>query len=392
MAIRRLPLNPTDGMVVSDSAGNTMRYDISTDAWTKTGRVVAIPDASTTVTGLATPAIMARLIHLKTNITEPPASFKILPYPDAYWYLLFSSNRLIKFIPESSSTLRIEFDLPRFYRLLTYYRCTGEKGPKGDKGKKGKNGTLSAETAYLSTDSNYSTISADGKRWSIKVNVPLSLDTDISVRVYNNTPNTTDDGNALVTLLIPLTGGRPPSLTASSTVDIDSGETLASVSYSPTSTELTLTFVRFSGTWLGSTWYFRAKQKGPTGAKGKPLNCLPDVEVYELPEGDNTTVTNPLNHLRLDVDKKTVYIARAAANIQGAEPVFGQPVMNIRFNPNSPVRPGPAKKLVGIAPGDGNLSMFDTTPKDVSRPQLTSPVFDPSPGCSVGADSCNPCA
>ncbi len=145
--------------------------------------------------GLVTPDIYSRLVRLKqfiqkTNFNFRP--FKLLPGKDAYWYYFRSSDKLLKFIPESENALRIEVDKSRLYQLITKGTCQGQKGLQGAQGNRGSQGLPGPpEVCYQPV------INRDRLDFAIFTPVPLLNNPDIilpnghvpdiSVRLYGIT-------------------------------------------------------------------------------------------------------------------------------------------------------------------------------------------------------------
>jgi hypothetical protein len=196
-----LPRPPlADGYELADRYGNRWRYDVETNSWVSLGTIVSTTPVDEQQDGLATTAIYAQLQAVRDYLTAAGSQaltpFKIVPGTGAYWYFFHSSDKCVRFIPESESRLRIEVDQGRIHQLLSKAVCRGMGGAVGEVGDAGPDGIPGAldEPCFRQSVSSSST----QLDFAIFVPVPLTLGgpvelpndhvPDISLRLYRVHP------------------------------------------------------------------------------------------------------------------------------------------------------------------------------------------------------------
>lgn len=173
------PDNVTDGTQIIDVDGILWRYTSSSDLWINLGPIELPPVATDDTDGLVATDAYELITSIKALDSEYLRLFKIYPALNAYWYFLTSTNKSVKFIPESSNDLRFEINLPRLYALLAQYRCPGTRGSRGPQGQKGRAGRPGRSEATYSAVFSGTTI-------AVERNVQSTIGTPISFRLYRN--------------------------------------------------------------------------------------------------------------------------------------------------------------------------------------------------------------
>ncbi len=187
----RFPRNPNPGMEICDKYGVIWRFDATINNWVGAGMVEPPAVVTEQNDGLITPEIKKKLNYLRENYQPNKPTLKLYPGTNAYWYYLRSSNKTIRFQPESEERLRIEVDHGRIYQLL--YKvgyCPGKTGDDGDRGDQGDDGRPAPDELCFAPSA------YDGLRldFAMYVPTPLTLEGDIylpnchvpevSVRLY----------------------------------------------------------------------------------------------------------------------------------------------------------------------------------------------------------------
>lgn len=176
------PKNPQDGDEVIDTYGTRYRYDVQTESWLTIGSVVAPQVATEENDGLVDPAIYQKLDQLKRYVDNGGqfSSLKLRPGTDAYYYLFRSSDKTIRFSPESNNVIRIEVDRGRIYSLYSRTICVGPKGEKGPTGDRGADGrTTEFEICYGPTTNT-------GKKLEFSAIIPMAYDKTMLAKLPNN--------------------------------------------------------------------------------------------------------------------------------------------------------------------------------------------------------------
>jgi hypothetical protein len=176
------PKNPQDGYEVIDIYGTRYKYDVQTASWLTIGTITAPPVASEENNGLVDPEIYQKLDKIKKYVDNGGRfnSLKLRPGTDAYYYLFHSSDKTIRFSPESNNIVRIEVDRGRIYSLYSKIICVGPKGEKGLTGDRGPDGrTTEFEICYTPT-------TKTGKKVEFSAVVPLGFDRTVIAKLPNN--------------------------------------------------------------------------------------------------------------------------------------------------------------------------------------------------------------
>jgi len=176
------PKNPSDGDEVIDAYGTKYRYDIQTDSWLTVGTVTSPPIANEDNNGLVDYDLYQKLNQIKKYVDNGGqfSSLKLRPGADAYYYLFHSSDKTIRFTPESDNTIRIEVDRGRIYSLYSKVICVGPKGEKGPTGDRGLDGrTTEFEICYAPTTNT-------GRKLDFSAVVPLGYDKTVITKLPNN--------------------------------------------------------------------------------------------------------------------------------------------------------------------------------------------------------------
>lgn len=177
----KFPINPSDNAEVLDRYGNKWQYDATSNAWISKGVIKSYTTVSELEPGLVTPEIYNKLQNLRTysKMYNLKNTLKINPGSDAYWYYFRSSDKLIRFRPESDNILRIEVDRGRLFQVLLKNQRVGPPGSVGDIGDPGPDGlpglTL-CETAAGEPEYEPSILNGDRLDFAIYTPVPLVRD------------------------------------------------------------------------------------------------------------------------------------------------------------------------------------------------------------------------
>lgn len=266
--VRKLPLNPEDGDQILDSFGNVFEYTAEKNCWIFLGLLQDPGIVTEESDGLVSTEAFELICQIQ-NLTDAGVSFdrhKLFtgdPTIAPYFFLFYSSDRLVKFTPELTTDLRkrlrIEVDRAAIIARSLSIVCNGPKGAEGLKGDAGTDGTPAANEVFRDPDS----ITSDTIEISATVSTPI--DTDISLRIFQ-------DRVEVIEALLPLsgTGGTAQDVTFFTAVGFAVDESASEIFYDPSSEELTATIVLSNGEFDGlSVFEFKARQVGPGGRDGE---------------------------------------------------------------------------------------------------------------------------
>jgi len=243
-----------NGQLIADRDGVVWEYNADADTWINKGVLHNPPIVSSDANGLITPEIYRKL-KLLSSLKNNGVDFNYFKIKTSnsdtpYFYYFNSSGDLIKFIPEAQNKLRIEVDKARLAQRLLRDCCVGPVGPDGSTGKAGIDG----KAADLEVKQ-FPTFGTDNKV-SFSTTVETPLDTDISVRFFN----------AKDEEVIEFTISLDSQATIETLDDVTINLSSIDLEYTQTSGTVSGEFVLESNTEVS---YFKARQKGPTGADGK---------------------------------------------------------------------------------------------------------------------------
>lgn len=371
------PKGPADADQVIDNFGNRWFYDSASGAWISKGDSKSPEIANDTTDGIITPEISDKLQYLR-NSSRLPNYFKLAPTNEAYYYYLRSSDKMIKFNPESPERLRMEIDTGRLFSVLYRQICPGLKGEIGDTGKQGPDGVNGLrELSFLPSaggsfvdfkgflhapikkDSGFDVVNNHIPLISIRlyaieetghINDPLFYQKNYLPRYFmNDTINMpfvnkflayvqkqelglADDNIPISEILNPATETILGDILAEIRVDpsgafknemfyvnenigLNVEDTINSFYYDDVNCVVAGSFV-FAIAKEPYTYAVKAMQMGLDGAKGpKGISC---IEISELVlSNQNIVATNPIINVRLDINTKTFYSFNA--NLQDTD-------------------------------------------------------------------------
>lgn len=362
----KFPKNPKDKQQVCDRNGVIWEYDTQTRSWSSHGLISAPIYVSEENDGLVDQATYQRILELK-NYLESGASitpFKLDSSSSAYWYYFKSSDKLIKFIPEGPSTLRIEVDRARLFSRYAKQVCVGDTGQKGDQGTKGTDG-LPGPNELI-----FDPITLNNKLdFAIYTPAPLKDPTklenahipDLSLRLFEETratnptlydqisrfaavlprklqtgsfavlreqlsrrsqglsstiPNDVVLNNAVVDVLIedfpsiiilisPDSDNLNVRIENGTDLPIDLDKTIESIKYYTDTELLTGSIYLTNGTWEDK-WYLKSRQRGPDGPQGPDGSCR--IQIVDCPvDNSNIVAVCPIVNVRLDCSRNVFY-------------------------------------------------------------------------------------
>src|SRR5882672_3394868 len=196
-SVPRLPLHGiADGTQVKDDVGNIYQFDAEDRTWIFKGQPTCPPVVTKDVAGLVPPPIFEKL-QLLSRLKSKGIDFRTFKLATAanggmpYFYFFFSSDNLIRFIPEGPSRLRLEVDRARLLARLTRQCCVGPQGLPGVQGLAGRDGSPAAPEIFQIPDS------IVGNTLNVSATVNTPIDTPISLRFYKGSTE-------LVEILIPV--------------------------------------------------------------------------------------------------------------------------------------------------------------------------------------------
>jgi len=356
-----------DGDKAADKNGRVYKYVADTNSWIDIGVLHDPQVADKSQDGLVTPTIYRKLKLIETLIKNNGVSFESFKISTKdnikpYFYYFNSSDGLIKFIPEATNKLRIEIDRGVLLSKIATFCCVGPKGEKGEDGESGDDGKPAAnEPKYdvsIDTENNI----------QISANVTTPLDTEISLRLFNN-----DDEKLLEVLLL------NNSITSINTLDgVELVQTNSLLKYDKELGKLTGHLnVTFGEDINSNGLYYKARQKGPKGKKGKDGSGF--IEVIEDVYGDS------------GVRSSEAIIAIRKSGVSDnisftTQELFSKNVVaSITGSPDLPVGDLLESKYVGVQVTTDDckdVNIFKFKEPELKIPDLNLPSWTPACNCT----------
>jgi hypothetical protein len=267
---KKMPITGYDGEEIVDANGVTWVYNAQDDVWINSG-VIAEPDIVTeTEDGLVSSATYQKLDLVQQLIDQGYdfGHFKLRgDSATPYFYFFYSADDLLKFIPESTSRLRMEVDINMLYQKLVRNCCAGPKGPVGDQGRAGRDGLAAANEVFkipVIEENNY----------IVRTGVNTPIDTPISLRIFDV------GAYELVDIRLSINPGEITITIRDDRISIDEEKTS----------------LLYDGDILSGNIYFetgieladkyKARQVGKKGIDGN--DGSPFLQVVEVPFGDDS--------------------------------------------------------------------------------------------------------
>ena len=275
--VSKLPLHGVaNGTEVKDEVGNIYIFDGEERTWVFKGQPSCPPIVNNDFAGLVSPSIFEKL-QLLAQLRSKGIDFRTFKLATAanggmpYFYYFFSTDNLIRFIPEGPSRLRLEVDRARLLAKLTRQCCVGPQGIQGAQGRPGRDGFPASPEVFQIPDA------IVGNILKLSTVVPTPIDTPISLRFYKDSSNSSE----LVEILIPqdaiygdvnydqvlydATGAITINI-IDPTVGVEA--TSLQISYDKP-TQTLLASVTFTGDTFGiNKWRYKARQRGEKGDQG----------------------------------------------------------------------------------------------------------------------------
>ncbi|MDP1712257.1 MAG: hypothetical protein Q8K86_07350 [Candidatus Nanopelagicaceae bacterium] len=251
-----------------DEYGVVREYDSESDALIIKGVISTYPLVDQTRDGLISPRLFNRIRSVEQYEDELKQTIKIDGHPLAYFYLLNSSDDLIRFYPESRTQVRVEVDRNRLYQKILRNFCPGDQGNEGPEGLQGRNG----RPAAAERSQRFQIVSPTEATGETTVAVPLP-DAQLSVRLLDG------DGVAFAEILIDVTGSAQGQATLnqiSEDIVVDPVKTTIEATFGGTELEAQVQLhVFLSAGEFTSSFRWKARQRGPQGELGTDgLNFL----------------------------------------------------------------------------------------------------------------------
>ena len=354
----KFPRNPTNKQVLIDENGIKWEYENIKNRWKKIGKVEKIPFISTKEPGIITPEIFNKLKTLKEATSDLDLGiFKISPGLDAYYYYFYSPDRLIDIRHKGNGTIELNVNEQKLIAYLYRYLCQGDKGKQGDKGEHGEPGiiapfegsykpiyrtnTLSGEvyvpipigTYYPNHETtnislrfnslfeivNIST-SSQSVFWSSILTGPLvnnqekktfsELQKRLVAQARGQTTEIIDLSPIINTTLtlIPSTLLEIDINPITNNITIISNGVNADLTKSTIIFDKSIGLLKFniSAIWPQNT-IFKARQRGPTGQRGKIPNNYLIMECCDFPDDANVRPDTILTHFRQDCEQGKLF-------------------------------------------------------------------------------------
>jgi hypothetical protein len=357
--------NLQDGDQIMDYNGNIWEWNIEKNEWLYKGQIQSFNDVNDAEDGLVTPEVQHTLELIQELVDSGYnfGRFRLKTGADnPYFYFFYSSDDLIKFIPEGPSRLRIEVDSARLYQKLIRNPCIGPKGKQGTKGLKGRTGQAAAAEVFQSPDF------GTDNTISINTSVASPIDTPISLRLFDS------DESPMVEFVVPLNPTEPVEIIIDDeTVSVV--ETNLDIQYDSIEETLTAS-IGFNNNVDG--WIYKARQRGPdgdTGADGNPFleivpELLPDPTVHS---------TNAIVSLRKTGEDSVAYLDRE---------IFESIVVSKLSATAGALPPAELLKAHYVSAeittrSNKDIGRFDIAPyfEDSDIPALDMPSWTPPAGC-----------
>lgn len=355
-----------DGDKVADKNGRVYEYVEDTNSWIDIGVLHDPQTVTKDRDGLITPTIYRKLKLIETLIKNKGVSFESFKISTKdnikpYFYYFNSSDGLIKFTPEAVNKLRIEVDRGVLLSKIATFCCVGPKGEKGEDGEAGDDGKPAAN------EPKYNAVIDSSGNIQIDANVTTPIDTEISLRLFNG------NNEKLVEILFK---DAITSIEATDGVVVESTNT--TLTYDKNLNKLSGTLsVLFDDNIDIAGLYYKARQKGPKGKKGKDGTGF--IEVIEDVYGDS------------GVRSSEAIIAIRKSGVSDnisytTQELFTKNVVaSVTGSPNLPIGDLLESKYVGaqVTTDDcKDLNTFKFKEPELKIPDLNLPSWTPACNCT----------
>lgn len=291
------PPNPTDDNQIIDGNGNVWEYNFDLNIWNYIGVVESPSVVTSTNDGVITPAIYAKLTLIEKLKSKGYDfnNFKLTTeYENPYFYLFYSPDDTIKFIPEARTQLRIEVNRQKAMRRLTSICCVGPKGAKGEIGLSGKDGISAANEIFK-----YPTNVIDGFQFNTAVLTPIN--TELSMRIYNENTKLQFEmwyniNNHLLTFYI-------------DNEEIEIEESSTYVEYD----KITTIFkgnIHFTPYYDMTRWKYKVRQRGAKGDPGEDGSNFVEIATNTLSDS-SLQCTEIISSLRKPPSNNQIYFLKS---------------------------------------------------------------------------------
>lgn len=316
-----------NGQTLTDNYGQIYTYKGILNQWVNTGADYDTTPVSFFADGIVTPEIVQTLISVEdAKSAGQLTGSKILPNPDAYWYLL-KGQSFIDVSPEGNN-VRIDIAQNRLiYHLHTRNYCRGAKGAIGEQGEAGTNGSPGPKE--VTNTPLYNGLSLD-----IEKLVPTPLDTPIVIRMFIGSVQ-------WIEIRYNLDGTKSFTYKDENVHSID--EQTSVITHD--GTILVAHLFRSDGEAWEPAWSYKARQAGPRGDKGQDgtgfieikNSTVDDVQIrfgrairairnnsrYDLYTITASLTTEmPVSHLRINSDDSQIDYSSTINVIDADQPDY----------------------------------------------------------------------
>lgn len=435
VAVTKFPRNPVNNQMFTDYNGIEWRYDAIRRRWVQNELNEEYPLASATQNGLVTPELYNRLVALQNSIDGVDLStFKIAPGLDAYYYYFYSPDGLIDIRYRGNGEIAIDVNEQKLIAYYYRFLCIGDRGPDGDQGTPGEpgieapneviysptksgNGALAGEVYVptpIGTYYEHDGITPISLRfyglYAVPPNISLTEQLNFWIGVIGN-PNTVNEERQIFDRLkqkiidqnLGVSSGTPVALSqvVSSSLSLVPGAILE-IDVNPETNNFTIInngvnanaetisinfdrdigLLRFNipANWPLET-VFKARQRGPTGARGGIPDNFIRTENCLFPDDSNVRPDAVLTHLRLDCDNDVIYAVYNRLHSQDAFQLISTDAAAGGTVGNGPAANGRYAAVERIADPIKRTALLDVGRPVLEIDGLDLPDWQPQPGC-----------
>ena len=277
-----------NGHTITDDNGQLLVYRSPERSWIYSGCAFSDKPASFIDDGMITPSIYSLLVDVKRYHDDGVfVGPKIIGNPNVYWYYLRSIGLPLA-ISVESKYIYIDIDPGKLSStILSRVRCRGAKGKPGQQGDRGPTG-LSAGNELTMVPT------IDKQKLTIAVEIPIPLDTEISIRLYEQGDLKAEVRSA---------SGSERYIYPENPIKLDEDKSKIAIEGGRVDAE----FYRADGIAWNNNWRIKIRQCGPKGDPGPNGASFLQVEENSIAD-PNIRHNKPIKTIRRNTRSDLIFI------------------------------------------------------------------------------------
>ena len=362
--------------------GNVFEFDGEGDSWVFKGQLQDPDVVTEQEDGLVSIPIFDRLQQIQDQVdagisydinklftgtfgASPQVAGTLEESNLPYFYYFYSSDRLVKFMPELSvgmdKKFRIEVNSESIIRRLLSLQCRGPKGSDGLEGDAGSDGVPANNELFRQPLNQTST------EFEFSGFVASPIDTDISFRLFQ-------DKVQIIEITVPLSPTSPIGVIDTDEFVVSLSDTI--IEYEPSANVLSGVVVLSTGTFDEGEWEWKGRQVGPKGEDGEDGDDFLEL-VTEFNGDPNVAFKQAIISLRKSEFRSNLFFLKQELFTKVCVP-------NVKATAGAiPVGDATESNLVALEQTSSsckNIGFFKFSPEEFA-PDLVLPQFTPGKQC-----------